>query len=56
MVNHVALQAFTLGGTLSLAVSLTGLILAESLLRLVGVSEEVIAIGVTYMPSSSWAP
>ncbi len=49
LANHAALQAFTLGGAWSLVVSLSGLVLAESLLRLLGVSEEVIAIGLNYM-------
>jgi putative MATE family efflux protein len=49
LANHVALQAFALSGTISLAMALIGIVFTEFLLRLLGLSEGVIAQGANYM-------
>ena len=49
LANHVALQAFTLSGTISLVFMVFGVLATEFLLRLLGVSDAVIAQGETYM-------
>ncbi|OGO05125.1 MAG: hypothetical protein A2Y60_04660 [Chloroflexi bacterium RBG_13_54_9] len=49
LANHVALQAFTLSGAFSLIMVFIGVFFTMSLLRLLGISEEVIAQGAPYM-------
>jgi Na+-driven multidrug efflux pump len=49
LANHVALQAFTLSGAFSLLMVLVGVFLTEPLLRLLGVSDAVVAQGAMYM-------
>ena len=49
LANHATMQAFTLSGAYSLSMALIGLLLTETLLRLVGASEAVVAAGATYM-------
>ena len=49
MANHATLQAFTLSSAYSFGMAIVGLLLTETLLRLVGASEAVIAAGATYM-------
>jgi putative MATE family efflux protein len=47
--NQAAQQAFVIGGTFSFLMALIGIFLAEPILRLLGVSEEVIADGAVYL-------
>lgn len=49
LANHVALQSFTLSGGFALVMMAVGVLLTEFLLRLLGVSEAVIATGANYM-------
>ncbi len=49
LANHVALQAFTLTGLFTLLTATLGVFFTESLLRLLGVSEEVISQAALYM-------
>jgi len=49
LANHVALQAFTLSGGFSLLMVFVGVFLTEPLLRLLGVSDAVVAQGAMYM-------
>ena len=49
LANHAAVQAFTLSGTLSLVMAGFGVLFTEFLLRLLGLSEGVIAEGANYM-------
>jgi len=47
--NHIALQAFTLSGLFSVVIAAIGVLLTEWLLRLLGVSDAVVAQGAAYM-------
>lgn len=47
--NHVVLQAFTLSAAFSLLVMIVGVLLTEPLMRLLGVSDAVVAAGADYM-------
>lgn len=49
LANHIAVQSITLSFTISFTLTSLGFIFTEALLRLLGVSEEVIAQGATYM-------
>jgi len=49
LANHVALQAFTLSGSISLLAAAFGIVFTEFLLRLLGLSEGVIAQGANYL-------
>ena len=49
LANHAALQAFTLTGAFSLLMAALGILFTEPLLRIVGVSEEVMAQAGPYM-------
>jgi putative MATE family efflux protein len=49
LANHIALQAFTLSGLFSLTMMVLGVLLTEPLLRLLGISDAVIAEGAAYM-------
>jgi putative MATE family efflux protein len=49
LANHITLQALTLSGAYSLTMVLLGVFFTEDLLRLLGVSNEVIAQGSLYM-------
>lgn len=49
LANHAALQAFTLTGAFSLVMATVGILLTERLLRIVGVSEAVMAQASLYM-------
>jgi putative MATE family efflux protein len=49
LANHVALQSFTLSGSVSLLLMLLGVLFTNPLLRLLGVSPAVIAQGAAYM-------
>lgn len=49
LANHVALQAFTLSGAFAVLTVIIGVFLTVPLMRLLGVSDEVIAAGADYM-------
>ena len=49
LANHVALQAFTLSGGLSLVLVILGVVFTEPLLRILGVSDAVVAEGAAFM-------
>jgi putative MATE family efflux protein len=49
LANHVALQSFTLSTSISLLAATLGILFTEFLLRLIGVSDAVIAQGANYM-------
>ncbi len=49
LANHAAVQSFTLSGGISLLAATLGVLFTEALLRMLGVSEGVIAQGAGYM-------
>ena len=49
LANHAAVQSFTLSGGISLLAATLGVLFTESLLRMLGVSEGVVAQGAGYM-------
>jgi Na+-driven multidrug efflux pump len=49
LASHVALQGFTLSAVVSISLAVPGVLLTESLLRILGVSEDVIALVANYM-------
>ncbi len=49
LANHVAVQSFNLSGGVSIFVAALGILFTEFLLRLLGVSEGVVAQGANYM-------
>ncbi len=49
LANHVALQAFTLTGAFTFLMVLVGVFLTDPLLKLVGVSDEVVSLSSLYM-------
>ena len=49
LANHVVLQAFTIGIVGSLIIAAPAIVLTESLMRLLGVSDEIVAIAAAYM-------
>ena len=49
LANHVALQSFLLGGGMTLVLSTLAIIFTEWLLRILGVSDSVIAVGANYV-------
>lgn len=49
LARHVAFQGFTLSTTISLVLTIVGILLTEFLMRILGISEEVIAVASNYM-------
>ena len=49
LANHVVLQGFTINMVLALIAMVPGIVFSASLLRLLGVSEELVAVGTLYM-------
>lgn len=49
LANHVTLQAFTLSGIYSVIMVIIGVFLTEPMMRLLGLSEDVVIAGSTYM-------
>lgn len=49
LANHAALQGLTLSFLISVVITVVGIVLTDPLLRITGVSDEVIALAATYM-------
>ena len=49
LANHAALQGLTLSLLISLVITIVGIVFTDPLLRITGVSDEVIALAATYM-------
>ena len=47
--NHVARQAFVLSASFSAIIALVGIFLAESILRVLGMADDVVVVGAAYM-------